>query len=237
MKFLRTTLKRSQSPSWARYLLFTLGEMVLIIAGILIALHLDSNKEERGKEATREKYTTLLVEDLQKDKTRLEACLDYDLKRADYAADYLRTDDAELTAKMLWHFLNTQSLIAHDATYQSMIANNALELIDDLGTQKAISEYYSSLGHCQRFEYWYIDHQFADFLGAVGDSKLLVDFMRRSETDLRDAAIRLPVEQQEIVDGHIYFAEKTSRLEAKRYQDILGELNSLTELLQDEMAR
>ncbi len=235
MKFVRKSLKRSQSDtSWGRYLLYTLGEMILIILGILIALHLDADKEEHRQQARLETYVALLVEDLEKDKQRLEECLAYDKKRSAYAAEYLHADQSVLTAEMLWHFLNTQSIIAHDATYQSMIANNALELIEDLGTQNAISEYYSTLGHCQRFEYWYIDHQFTDFLKAVGNHNTLVEFMRSSERDIRNNAIELSRKDQEVVDGHIYFAEKTSQLEAKRYAEILNELNSLVTLLNQQ---
>ncbi len=63
MKFLRKSIKQSPSPSWGRYFLYPVMEVVLTILGMLTALHLNDNKEARGKEAIREKYVSLLVED------------------------------------------------------------------------------------------------------------------------------------------------------------------------------
>lgn len=51
-----------------KYLLYAIGEIILVVLGILIALQLNQNAENRATNNTKHEYYTQLLEDLNKDK-------------------------------------------------------------------------------------------------------------------------------------------------------------------------
>jgi hypothetical protein len=70
---------------FSKYLLYAIGEIVLVVIGILIALQLDLNSENRKLDAERQNYYHQLLDDLNKDKVYIEETIaTLDSFRLDY---------------------------------------------------------------------------------------------------------------------------------------------------------
>lgn len=52
---------------FSKYLLYALGEIILVVIGIVIALQLNEMKKNEEKVATRDYYTNAILEDLKQD--------------------------------------------------------------------------------------------------------------------------------------------------------------------------
>jgi hypothetical protein len=101
---------------FSKYLLYAIGEIVLVVIGILIALQLNLNSENRKLDAERKGYYHQLLDDLNKDKAYIEETiatldsfrLDYDNYKETFKEPNLNPDQVfanifslEFTSRMI----------------------------------------------------------------------------------------------------------------------------------------
>ena len=76
IKLMRTMRRKLLSENrFTRYLAYAVGEIVLVVAGILIALQLNSWSDQRKNKVLVAQYTENLIEDLVEDSTHIQAVL------------------------------------------------------------------------------------------------------------------------------------------------------------------
>ena len=86
-----------------KYLKYAIGEIVLVVIGILIALQINNWNENRKKEALKKSYVTNLINDLKKDTVQLNGRLKLNrllLENIDSVKTYL--DTTNLNVKKLY---------------------------------------------------------------------------------------------------------------------------------------
>ncbi|MEO0341533.1 MAG: DUF6090 family protein, partial [Bacteroidota bacterium] len=73
VKFFRRIRKRLLAESqFKKYLLYGIGEIVLVVIGILIALQINNWSENRKQNIEEKKLLTALIEDFNENKARIE---------------------------------------------------------------------------------------------------------------------------------------------------------------------
>ena len=150
IKFFRRIRRTLLSENkFSKYLLYALGEIILVVIGILLALQINNWNEQRKETEIIEKYVQRLIEDLNKD-------LDYYKRR-------IAEDSVHLleVAKIRDTFINTQSratlkfvlemeldvnlseLYVSDKTYEEMVSTGILYAIKEKEVREEIQEYYN----------------------------------------------------------------------------------------------
>ena len=200
-----------------KYFKYAIGEIILVVIGILIALQINNWNQSQADNKRLNIYKSNLLEDLELDKSRLEQCLEFDLKKID-AIDRLidplpnfYSDENE--PYKLNELLHTYSLIIHEGTFISITSGNGMELFKNIGVSSAISTYYSKMKYVKRFEDSYIsDHH-----------PLFLDFLNKNKNPKLDD-----------IRGYLTIMRAVSGNEVSRYKDLIQQNNELGELLISE---
>ena len=126
-----------------KYFKYAIGEIILVVIGIVIALQLNIAQQNSSDQKKLNKYLSLFLEDLEKDKLSINQCIELDSLKALNCAQYVNLNTKRMNHSTLKYAAQKASIIIHDATYTSMNSNGIMELIENVETQKAISEYYA----------------------------------------------------------------------------------------------
>ena len=146
-----------------KYLKYAIGEIILVVIGILLALQINTWNENRIDSKRLNLYTQSLLNDLELDKKRLIECMVFDSTKVsiidslsepvqDFIEDY--SDRGILTIK---------SIKVNNATFKTMSSNNDLELYQNIDLQNSISKYYADVEYVIRFENVYLNNSYSNF--------------------------------------------------------------------------
>ena len=213
----------------SKYLIYALGEIVLVVIGILIALQINISQQKRMDSKKLNTYLTLLLEDLEKDKERLFECIKADSTKFEYCNEYINSNQPVIGLLTFRRSFNQASIIIHDATYNSMKSSGIIELIKDIETQKTISEYYANLESTKRFEDIHLNNQVANYTNDVLKRKRLVQFFHQMNGP--EDFIELSPEEESIIFGPIVNIRDVAKIEVERYKNALNELDKLMNLI------
>ena len=234
IKFFRKIRRKLLTENkFSRYLLYAIGEIVLVVIGILIALQLNASRQNHSNQNKLNKYLTLLLEDLENDKLRFLFCKNADSLRAEHLNQYIYSGKTILSNQTFKSAFDTETSVIHNSTYNSIKTNNILELIKDVEIQKAISEYYSLADKVQKFEYSYINNQKVNFTDEVLKRKRLVQFYHQMK--LKTENIILTEEEDSILYGYFVNLRDNANNEVIDYNLLLEEIEILTDLLNREI--
>ena len=100
-----------------RYFKYAVGEIVLVVIGILIALSINNWNEERKKEVQGKEYTVEIYRDLKKDISRIDGILD-------------KLEVNRITSRRILEILENQRIIIEDSTLFSSDALNSSSVIN-----------------------------------------------------------------------------------------------------------
>lgn len=156
-KFFRRIRQQLMSENkFTTYLIYAVGEIVLVVIGILIALSINNwnhNQQERKKESS---YLDKLEVDLRQQLTYIDNQLKYEHKYIDNARpllDRFRTESVfviDSTACIqLKVLMERKTFITITPTYQDLITTGNIDLISDEILRNELLRYYSEL---ERFE-------------------------------------------------------------------------------------
>lgn len=215
------------------YLLYAVGEIILVVIGILIALQINILQQKQLDSRTLNKYLTLLLEDLEKDKERLFECIKADSTKLEHCNQFINANKPIISHATFVYSLQQASIIIHDATYNSMKSSGIMELIKDIETQKTISEYYANLESTKRFEDIHLNNQVANYTNDVLKRKKLVRFFHQMNGP--EDLIELSPEEESIVFGPIVNIRDIAKIEVGRYKNALEELDKLMKLIKVEI--
>ena len=214
---------------FGKYLLYAIGEILLVVIGILIALQLNIKQENISNQNKIDKYLSLLLKDLEKDKTSVLKCIEFDSLKVKNINRYIDSNGLMLNNSTLRFATYMENITIHNTTYKSIQSNNVFELIKDIEIQKAISEYYSYAESVRDFEQLELNTQYAYFLNNLLKNKRLVQFYHHINNT--DDSIDLTVEEDKLIYGYLVHFRDNSNAELKRYNTLTKEIEKLNALL------
>lgn len=163
---------------FARYLLYAIGEILLVVIGILIALQVDKHqnfKEARSREC---QYLKSLMTDLTIEREFLESYMEFDKEVITNAEailqDYYDRADfkVDTTFSRRLSILNNRSTFRkHNTTYRELLATGGLNLLLDQALKQQIMLYFQMVDQYEtilRQNNEYIDNHFATLALQVG---------------------------------------------------------------------
>jgi len=137
----------------SKYFLYAIGEIVLVVIGILLALQINTwNKEKQSKVL---EHTTLenLKEDLEIQKELIKEQIDYEVSIGvliDSAKQYSGNDmDKAILSSLLFELNGRHTFKANRVTFNNMISNGSINLISDAKLQNRIIRYFQRLDYVE----------------------------------------------------------------------------------------
>ena len=135
----------------SKYLLYAIGEIVLVVMGILIALQINNwNEENKNKKAERTFYREILS-DLEKDKIKLESLSVFYKNRIDHAGWLLRKvrnpigplDNIEIGKHIEPLYIGPLSVI-YTSSFDAAKSSGAFASFKNKAILKVLNEYYAN---------------------------------------------------------------------------------------------
>ena len=133
-----------------KYFKYAIGEVLLVVIGILIALQINNWNEFRKERIIKKDYLTRMRLDLQKDTTFLKITIDNYKKYAESNFTYINSmyliqktheDYINLTSSSAWF---AEELILRDNTFSEISSSGKFGIINNVELKEAIIDYYKS---------------------------------------------------------------------------------------------
>lgn len=148
VKFFRTTRQQMASKSrFSQYLLYALGEIVLVVIGILIALNINNWNVEQTNNAKRQELLMSMTKDLAQDIASHDRMIGFYKDRLEFFKRHLQTTDFSTTPVDTLFRIFDGSAGAHNVNDQSFQKAKNLgiaQLCADDSLSIRINEYYTS---------------------------------------------------------------------------------------------
>ncbi|HEY5689383.1 MAG TPA: hypothetical protein VIS27_13850 [Yeosuana sp.] len=144
---IRKTLADDNKP--LKYLRYAIGEIVLVMIGILLALQVNNWNQERGKNILKESYRKNLIADLNQDIENLEQLNSLNTfaeQEGFYLAKYLNNslvgiDTLRLTTSIFYcGYIPNITIIS--STYNDLINSNNINSFNDIELKRLLDDYY-----------------------------------------------------------------------------------------------
>ena len=153
INFFRTIRKKLLSESrFSKYLLYAIGEIFLVVLGILIALQINTWNEQRKQRSLEQDYYCRLLEDVVLDEQQIDELLDASkarLKSANQAVRLLRDDDP--TKLEVAQAINNSikaiyaDFKSSDAAFVDLKSGANLNIIKDKSVIRALNHYFNKV--------------------------------------------------------------------------------------------
>ena len=148
-RHLRQTLIMENKTS--KYLKYAIGEIVLVVIGILIALQINNWNEDRKDSIQEKKYLLRLVEELDIDLDNISSAINALKNRKQRAKFLMKTienpqlveDSANYFVKSIEYAGYTSFPVISDNTFEEVKSSGKLSLITNESIRGALQQYYS----------------------------------------------------------------------------------------------
>jgi hypothetical protein len=173
MKIFRNIRKKLAAQNRvAAYLRYAVGEIVLVVIGILIALQVNTFNKDLQNKALAKTSLANLREDLEIQKKIIHEQIDYEDQMLDKTDSCFRYLNAALPLNVLYKLLTElaarHTFVANDATFNNMVSTGTMVLIKNPELQNAIVNYYQQLDYTTKVVHnnnlFLIDNQFGSFV-------------------------------------------------------------------------
>ncbi|MFC3879820.1 DUF6090 family protein [Algoriphagus namhaensis] len=157
--FRKIRQKLLQQNRVTRYLIYALGEILLVVIGILIALQVNNWNEERKQKKQKGILLESLKTEFEENQNRLNTLLSFIAQREDYARSLLKlleglpsqVDSVETVFALeragFVHYFNPTL-----PTYEEMKSSGTLSLIENKDLKRRMAEYQTFLEYSFRIE-------------------------------------------------------------------------------------
>ena len=152
----RNTMTKKKSDL---YFVYAIGEVVLVVIGILIALQIDNWNERRKMLVTeKETYSNLLIS-LKKDSLELVRIIEFQTKSIEAQNKIIRSQSSQIIsnmssneiADMLYDIYNgSLSYFPRYGTYNSIVANRGIDIFRSESIKSNLIDLYDYM--CSRYE-------------------------------------------------------------------------------------
>ena len=140
-----------------KYLKYAIGEIVLVVIGILIALQINNWNEVRIEQNKEETYLTNIKRDLQNQLKSIDVQLEHEKKYIDNTQPFL--DSYYKYKRIILDSTFNQSLtlaterrtfVRTDPTYTDLISSGNIDIIKDITFKNKLIEYYQNLERVEK---------------------------------------------------------------------------------------
>ena len=151
LRFFRQIRQRLLTDNkFSKYLLYAVGEILLVVIGILIALQIDNWNESRKDRMAEQAYLSRLKEDLEIDNRYYRRRIrDAEISLTAYAEftemisrEQRTFQDLEGLAQLFSQFYSSEMVTTQNSTYSEMLFAGKLDLIMDPGLKSSLLNYY-----------------------------------------------------------------------------------------------
>jgi hypothetical protein len=155
--FRRLRQKLLSENKFARYLLYALGEIVLVVIGILIALSINNWNQQRIKSDKEEAYLINLDRDLDNQLVSIDIQIEYEQKYIDAAKPVLDGYHStstlyidSLTSYRLQVLMERKTFVRTDPTYEELISTGNIDVLKNSDLRNSLLEYYQELERVEK---------------------------------------------------------------------------------------
>ncbi|MEM8507091.1 MAG: DUF6090 family protein [Bacteroidota bacterium] len=231
------------------YLLYAVGEIVLVVVGILLALQINNWSEAQKQQKEEKKLLTALLEDFTENKTRIEATL------------HLETNMLQLSRSLIQAMQSEKSTIHPDTlrfwvasgakswwktefvtgTYEAMVSSGKVDILENDDLKQVLSQFSADI--TSGFEDHYESMQYLiemNKLSAKIAPALIHDTQREvlgvlPDTDFDTAILQLA--DNEAYLGLLISKTWIETLRIKYQQKLLGYIDEILVLCEAEQQR
>jgi len=137
----------------SHYLKYAIGEIALVVIGILIALQINNWHENRKDRLKEKELEMALLSDFRETKTRLRATIKRQQQVIDYSkqlvisyeSNQLITIKDSIPQFIFWGFLSWWRAEPVTKTYQSMISTGNIDLLTNVELKQKLAEFHAEL--------------------------------------------------------------------------------------------
>lgn len=153
IKFFRQIRQRLLSDKkFSKYLLYAVGEIVLVVIGILIALQLNDWNDHRKQLKLENEYYCRLLEDATLDEEQIQSLLDLAKDRlisSNHAVRMLLDEEVGITQIATEVSLSTKAIYSdfapNNSAYEDLKSGANLNIISDKEVIKALNRYFNKV--------------------------------------------------------------------------------------------
>ena len=154
IKFFRKIRQRLiKENRFSKYMLYAIGEIILVVIGILIALSINTWNEKEKNEKEARFQLSKLKDNLKSDKVNLKEAIASDsvsIENLVFCVDVLSNKIISTKERFIYHFqdiYNTNSFNPGRGAFEGLISSGKIELISDQELLDALFSYYNSEDH------------------------------------------------------------------------------------------
>jgi hypothetical protein len=136
-----------------KYFLYALGEILLVVLGILIALQINDWNDGRKNKLAEEIFFVKILEDLEKDESKLAFYEEFHTKRIEYLdtlLTYVRNPGRTMGIKKFGQYVEPLFYSAtptiNSTTFESAKSSNVFNSFQEKGLIDELSRYYAEFG-------------------------------------------------------------------------------------------
>ena len=141
-----------KSSSFRKYLVYAIGEIALVVIGILIALQVNKWNESKIRSEERKTYLHQLIGDLEADTSGFNASIKFGIDRIqsiDYVLRHLKTSKNDLNEEEMLVHINLivwiDNIDVSSSTYEDLISTGNIDLITPQSFRRKIQNYYQAV--------------------------------------------------------------------------------------------
>ena len=143
-----------------RYLAYAVGELMLVIIGILIALQIDNWNEDRKERATLQTYVEGIARNMREDLAEIEPLAEYRLSALHANSqfdtllykDRFDVDEIFFLSQVLRFNTTQRSFSPNTSGYDALKVSGVLGRLQGRGMDQLLSRYYDTVDHITRLE-------------------------------------------------------------------------------------
>jgi len=147
--FRKTRLRLLEESSLRKYLLYAIGEILLVVVGILIAVQINNWNEEKRERVIEKRALENLKNDLFAQKTLLKEQFVYEQSRLRLCDSSMLFLQGKITIEkldaLLVELCARHTLVANQPTYDNLRSSKGLSIILNQQLQNDIAQYYQGL--------------------------------------------------------------------------------------------
>lgn len=139
---------------FTNYLMYAVGEIVLVVIGILIALSINNWNDKKKNRAAETLYYNRILEDFELDKKLIEGLVAQANARVDQSKTILLELDSGTKNKnyLINQFLiaiRSENYVPRNVTFKDLTSSGNLKLLTDTTLKNSLIQYYSDLENIQ----------------------------------------------------------------------------------------
>ena len=164
IKFFRKIRQRLLSENkFSKYLLYAIGEIILVVIGILIAINLNNSNQQKTLKQSVELQLSLLKQSVYQDSLSFRSLINYSEKQIKDSKRLIQLMNGSMNEKNCEEFITKfanhieiRTNVVDGSIYDEMLSSGAFSKIDKPGLKSQIASYYELSKHFDNIIWIYV---------------------------------------------------------------------------------